>query len=224
VEVEARPEVVRYSTPVQELALLVGIGLAVLGIAGFIPGITTHYGDISFAGHGSRAKLFDVFQTSILLNLLHLLFGAAGIALSRARDTARLFLVGGGVAFVVLFLYGHFTSQHSGANFVPLNRADDLLHVVLGGSMLVAGLIPEELRPGATDNLAGFLAAAAIFVSAIGLVYRPLRLIPLAILIALIAVGIGGRNERLATAATFICAGCFVLGLAIAVVTSHPLW
>jgi Domain of unknown function (DUF4383) len=224
VEVEAMPEGVRYRTPVQELALLLGLGLLAVGIAGFIPGITTHFGDISFAGDGSGAKLFRVFQTSILLNLVHLLVGVAGIALSRVRDTARLFLVAGGVAYLVIFLYGFFTSQDSGANFVPLNPADDILHAVLGGSMLVAGLIPDELAPGATDNLAGFLAAAAIFVSAIGLAYRPLRLIPLAILISLIAVGIGGRNERLATAATFICAGCFVLGLALAVVTSHPLW
>jgi hypothetical protein len=77
---------------------------------------------------------------------------------------------------------------------------------------------------GATETLAGLLAAVAIFASAIGLAYRPLRLIPLAILLSLIAVAIGGRNVRLATAATFIGATCFVLGLMFAVVTSHPLW
>ena len=83
---------------------------------------------------------------------------------------------------------------------------------------------PDVRGEGATQTLAGFLAAAAIFVSAIGVAYRPLRLIPFAILLALIATAIGGRSARLATAATFIGAACFVLGLAFAVVTSHPLW
>ena len=74
------------------------------------------------------------------------------------------------------------------------------------------------------ETVAGFLAAAAIFVSLVGVAYRPLRLIPFAILISLIAVGIGGRSERLATYAVSIGAACFAIGLAVAVITSHPLW
>jgi uncharacterized protein DUF4383 len=224
VESDVRAEGVRYSTPIQELALLFGLGFVIVGIAGFIPGLTTNYGDLSFGGHDSAAKLFGVFQTSILHNLVHLLFGVVGIVLSRARRTARAFLVGGGLVYLVIFLYGLVTPQSSAANFIPLNGADDGLHAALGGSMLVFGLLPDEVGAGATETLAGFLAAAAIFVSAIGVAYHPLRLIPFAILLALISTGIGGRSARLATAATFIGAACFVLGMAFAVVTSHPLW
>ncbi len=81
---------------------------------------------------------------------------------------------------------------------------------------------PTHSRPA--DTVAGFLAAAGIFGASIGMVYRPLRLIPLAILLSLIAVGIGGRNARLAFYALFICGVCFVIGMAAAVITSHPLW
>ena len=214
----------RYRTPIQELALLVGLGLLILGVAGFIPGLTTNYGDLSFVGHDSDAKVFGVFQTSILDNLLYLLFGVVGIVLSRTRRSARAFLVGGGLAYLVVFLYGLVISHTSGANFLPVNNADDVLHAALGGSMLVFGLLPDEVGPEATETLAGLLAAAAIFVSAIGVAYRPLRLIPFAILLALVSAAIGGRSTRLATAATFIGAACFMLGLAFAVVTSHPLW
>jgi uncharacterized protein DUF4383 len=224
VEAHAQPSASSFRTPVQELALLFGVGFIVLGVAGFIPGLTAHYSDLSFAGHGSRAKVFDVFQTSILQNLVHLLFGVAAIALARTRETARAFLVVGGLIYLVLFLYGIFTSDSSGANFIPVNGNDDVLHLALGVGMLGFGLIPERLPAGAGDTLAGFLAAAAIFVSATGVAYRPLRLIPLAILLALIAVGIGGRSERLATAAVFFGAACFAVGMAVAVVTSNPLW
>jgi hypothetical protein len=79
-------------------------------------------------------------------------------------------------------------------------------------------------RTRTAETLAGFLAAASIFVSLTGIAYRPLRLIPFAILLALIAVAIGGRSERLATYAAAIGAFSFAAGLAVAVVTSNPLW
>ncbi len=80
----------------------------------------------------------------------------------------------------------------------------------------------ERARPA--ETVAGFLAAAAIFVSLTGIMYRPLRLIPIAILLALVAAGIGGRATRLATWAVGIAAASFAVGLAAAVITSNPLW
>jgi hypothetical protein len=80
----------------------------------------------------------------------------------------------------------------------------------------------ERARP--SETIAGFLAAASIFVSLMGVAYRPLRLIPLAILLALIAAGIGGRALRLATWAVAIGALSFAVGMAAAVITSNPLW
>ena len=80
----------------------------------------------------------------------------------------------------------------------------------------------ERSRPA--ETIGGFLAAVAIFVSLTGIAYRPLRLIPFAILLALIALGIGGRHERLAAWAVGICAASFLVGMAVAVITSNPLW
>jgi hypothetical protein len=79
-------------------------------------------------------------------------------------------------------------------------------------------------RASAAETIGGFLAAAAIFVSLTGIAYRPLRLIPLALVLALIAVGVGGRVGRLATWAVAIAAASFAVGLAAAVLTSNPLW
>jgi hypothetical protein len=79
-------------------------------------------------------------------------------------------------------------------------------------------------RPRPAETLAGFLSAAAIFVALTGIAWRPLRLIPLAIALSLIAAGIGGRALRLATWAVAICALSFAVGMAAAVITSNPLW
>jgi hypothetical protein len=77
-------------------------------------------------------------------------------------------------------------------------------------------------RDRPADAVAGFLAAAAIFISLMGLAYRPVRLVPVAILLGLVATGIGGRNERLAQLAVVVGAACFAVGMSIAVLTGHP--
>lgn len=79
-----------------------------------------------------------------------------------------------------------------------------------------------ESRPAYT--VAGFLASMAIFASLIGLVWHPLRLIPIATVLALIASAMAPHGNRLARWSLFICAGCFFFGLLIAVVTTRSLW
>ena len=88
--------------------------------------------------------------------------------------------------------------------------------------MTDVGYENDAARP--SETVAGFLSAMAIFVSVISLAWHPLRLVLPAILISLIAAGIGGRYKRLAFAAVMIAGACFFFGLTIAVVTSRPLW
>jgi hypothetical protein len=131
----------RTTSMLRTFALVVGVVFLLVGVLGFIPGITTHYGDMEFAGHMSGAKLLGIFQVSVLHNVVHLLFGAAGIALSRRADTAFTYLVGGGVIYLVLWVYGLVVDKGDQANFVPLNKADDWLHLLLGLGMVALGLL-----------------------------------------------------------------------------------
>jgi hypothetical protein len=128
-------------------AFLVGATFLLVGVLGFIPGITTQYDDLSVAGHDSTAKLLGIFQVSVLHNIVHLLFGVAGIALARTRDGARAFLLGGGLIYLVLWLYGLLIDKTGDANFVPVNSADDWLHFVLGVGMIALGALLARSRP-----------------------------------------------------------------------------
>jgi hypothetical protein len=128
-------------TLVQTAALAVAAVFVLVGILGFIPGITTDYGSMTFAGHESEAKLLGIFQVSILHNIVHLLFGLAGFALARTISGARSYLIGGGAIYLVLWLYGLVVGQDSAANFVPVNTADDWLHLVLGLGMIALGFL-----------------------------------------------------------------------------------
>jgi hypothetical protein len=78
---------------------------------------------------------------SVLHNIVHLLFGAAGIAMARQARTAYSYLVGGGVIYLVLWLYGLIIDKSSSANFVPVNTADNWLHLLLGLGMIAAGVV-----------------------------------------------------------------------------------
>ena len=133
-------------TTLQGAALAVGIVFLLVGIAGFIPGITTSYGDLGFAGQDSGAKLIGLFQVSILHNIVHQLFGVVGVAAARSWAGARGYLVGGGAVYLVLWLYGLLVDKQSGANFVPLNAADDWLHLLLGLGMIALGMVLARRR------------------------------------------------------------------------------
>ena len=135
-------------TNVQKAAAIVGVIFLLVGVLGFIPGITTNFSDLSFAGHESDARLFGLFQVSILHNIVHLLFGIAGLALARTAAQARTYLVFGGVIYLVLFVYGLIVGQESAANFVPVNTADDILHLILGIGMIGLGLALTRDRRG----------------------------------------------------------------------------
>jgi hypothetical protein len=74
----------------------------------------------------------------------------------------------------------------------------------------------------AIETVAGFVAAASIFLSLVALAYRPMRVGTASALAALVAAGIGGRHARLARTAVIVALVCWVVGSAIAVATSHP--
>ncbi|MFE9772011.1 DUF4383 domain-containing protein [Streptomyces sp. NPDC005931] len=133
-------------TPVQQAAALVGVVFLLVGVLGFIPGITTDYDTMKFASHDSGAELLGVFQVSILHNLVHLLFGVAGLAMARTASGARTYLLAGGAVYLVLWLYGLLVGHTSDANFVPLNTADDWLHFFLGLGMIALGTLLSRRR------------------------------------------------------------------------------
>jgi hypothetical protein len=140
------------SSLIQKAAAAVGAVFLLVGILGFIPGITTAYGTMEVAGHGSDAMLVGVFAVSVLHNLVHLLFGVAGLAMARTWNGARSYLVGGGAIYLVLWLYGLLIDKNTAANFVPVNTADDWLHFLLGAGMIALGVVLGKRAPAGTTH------------------------------------------------------------------------
>jgi hypothetical protein len=139
----------RRLAPVQIAAYVVGVAFLVPGVLGFVPGITTHYDMLDFAGHESGAKLLGIFGISVLHNIVHLAFGIAGLVFARTINGARGYLLGSGVIYLLLSIYGVLIDQESAANFVPIDAADNWLHLVLAVGMLGLGVVLGRRRTSA---------------------------------------------------------------------------
>ena len=99
----------------------------------------------------------------------------------------------------------------------------------------MSAALPEQQRER-LDTIVGLMSATAIFVGLLGMTnlnlsisgthfeMRPIRIGVAAVVLALVAAGIGGRHSRLAAVAVGIAGASWVLGMVIAVLTQRPLF
>jgi ABC-type transport system involved in multi-copper enzyme maturation permease subunit len=123
--------------PAQLLALAIGVVYTLVGVAGFF--VT---GFDNFAAETDKTLLG--FEINPLHNIVHLAIGLAGLALWRRLDTARtygwLLSAGYGLAFI----YGLFAAGNRDINFLSLNGADNILHLVSALAGVAIALWPAE--------------------------------------------------------------------------------
>jgi hypothetical protein len=80
----------------------------------------------------------------------------------------------------------------------------------------------SSLRPG--EAIAGLLAASAVFMGGLELLYRPFRLAPAAVILLLIATVMSSDQQRLIKLGFAVVGVCFVAGAALQLLTHHPLY
>lgn len=125
---------------VQGAAVLVAAAFLAVAIAGFIPGLTTNLDQLHWLWRDSRSELFGFFEVSVLHNLLHLAFGVAGLLLARTFARARAYLIGGGLIYLGLWVYGLLIDLAGPRNMLPLNNAGNWLHFSIGAVMTLLGV------------------------------------------------------------------------------------
>ena len=135
----------RTREPHQLLALVIGVVYLLVGLAGFL--VT---GFDNFAGHDRETTLLG-FAVNPLHNIVHLLIGGLGIAMSRRADSARTF---GWILFVVYgltFIYGLIAANNEAINFLNINGADNVLHILSTLAGLAIALWPDRDRDRVRD-------------------------------------------------------------------------
>jgi hypothetical protein len=86
----------------------------------------------------------------------------------------------------------------------------------------VTSTTADSWRPA--ETVAGLLAAGALFIGFIELLYRPFRLAPAALILLLIATVMSKRQQRLIGLGFAVVGICFVVGAALQVLAKHPLY
>jgi hypothetical protein len=119
-------------SPARLYATLVGAALVALGIVGFFYGA-------SFGSPGEVDEMFGIFAVNGWVNVLHVLTGALGlIAADYASRRYSLWL--GGFYAALAFWGFAIGSGESILGLLPVNTADDLLHLALGALGVLAAL------------------------------------------------------------------------------------
>ena len=79
-------------------------------------------------------------------------------------------------------------------------------------------------RTPPSEAVAGLLASIAIFVGGLELFYRPFRLAPAALILAIVATVMSRDQPKVIPVAYAMIGVCFVAGAALQVLTHHPLY
>jgi hypothetical protein len=125
-------------TPAQWYTLIFGATLLLVGIIGF-------FADAGFdVGTGVDGdKLLGIFEVSGIHNLIHIASGAVLLAASPKRATARLVAIGFGVVYLLVTIIG-FIQGDNVIGLIPVNSADNFLHLAISALGIAAGLMSSD--------------------------------------------------------------------------------
>lgn len=130
-------------TTVQRAAQIFGGVFLLVGLLGFVTSGMSMESDPARAPH-----LLGLFPVNLLHNIVHLAFGAWGIAASRSFAGATTYARVGGVLYLLLAIVGFVVPN--GFGLVPLGGHDIWLHAVLGIALAAIGFTARADRVAAT--------------------------------------------------------------------------
>ena len=128
----------------QTFARIYGIVFLVVGVGGFIPGLTephTHPDLAVQAGSGMELGLFPV---NVLHNIVHLLFGAWGLIAARNFDSSRMYARVVAIAYALLTILGLIPATDTTFGLIPIYGHDVWLHALLAAVAAYFGFMQRE--------------------------------------------------------------------------------
>jgi hypothetical protein len=124
-------------TPAQWYCLLAGLALLLAGILGFVS-------DSSFdTGDGVEGDLFLGFEVNAIHNIIHLASGLVLLAAFPKRASARAVALGFGLVYGLVAVIGLVDGEDV-LGLIPINSADNLLHIALAALGILTGVISRH--------------------------------------------------------------------------------
>lgn len=131
------------TSPARLYAIVFGATLVVVGIMGFFVS-----NDFSTGDDIPRDGLLGLFDVNGWHNVVHLASGAVGLAAATSLAAARVYALGFGAVYVAVAAWGFaIGSGEVIAELIPVNTADNVLHLAIGVVGLAAGLATGTSAP-----------------------------------------------------------------------------
>lgn len=122
-------------TPAQWYCLIFGATLVLVGLIGFLADAGFDTGsDID------GDKLLGVFEVSGIHNIVHLASGALLLAAFPKRASAKTVALAFGVVYLLVTIIG-FIQGDNVLGLIPVNPADNVLHLAISALGIAAGLM-----------------------------------------------------------------------------------
>ena len=130
----------RTRTPAQIYSLVFGAVLLLAGILGF-------FADSSFGDLGGNVQGDDliVFEVNGWHNIVHIASGLLGLALMNSASGARAYALGFGAVYLLVTIWG-IVDGNDVFNLLPVNTADNILHIAIAATGILAGLLSSPDR------------------------------------------------------------------------------
>ena len=109
------------------IAILFGIGFIFVGSAGFFP---------EFMQNG---LLLGLFQVDTMHNIFHIVSGVLAIMAATSYRSTKLYFQIFGVIYALMTIVGFFWKGDMGFMVMPLNMADNILHLIIALIALYLG-------------------------------------------------------------------------------------
>lgn len=132
---------------VQTFARIYGILFLIVGVGGFIPGVTQPHDHPGLAVEAASGMELGLFPVNALHNLVHIIFGAWGLFAARALGTARTYARVVAIAYALLTILGLIPATNTTFGLVPIYGHDVWLHALLAAVAAYFGFAYRERTP-----------------------------------------------------------------------------
>jgi hypothetical protein len=139
-------------SPAQVYALTFGLTLLLVGILGFFYTADFSTGSAS-SEPGNKDAVLGLFDVNGWHNVVHILSGLLGLSLAGSWFGARLYAIGFGATYLVVAAVGFAVGDgESILGLIPVNTADNWLHVAIAALGLLAGALTPSVPPPTTAD------------------------------------------------------------------------
>jgi hypothetical protein len=133
----------------QLFARIYGIVFLIVGIGGFIPGLTQPHEHPGLIINGSSGMELGLFPVNALHNAVHILFGVCGLVAASSLAGAVLYARGVAVIYALLTVLGLIPAMNMAFGLVPIYGHDVWLHAVLAVVAGYFGFVRKEGKAAA---------------------------------------------------------------------------